>query len=279
MRILNEVKTGIFRVLLLKLLITALMLAPMPAESTGTDGVKFVLSGTIKDSDTGEPLPWANVFVEELNTGTTANAAGHYLLSVTEGHFTIRISYLGYEEFRQQLHLKSSSIINFDLKPAAVRLSAFVISDRNGNENITETNMGVVRMNTEAIKKIPALMGETDILKAIQLLPGVQNVAEGFSGFSVRGGSADQNLMLIDDATVYNASHLMGFFSVFNSDAIQDMTLYKGDIPAQYGGRLASLVDVRMKEGNMSRFTGNGGIGTIAGSPWKHQLSKTGVQS
>lgn len=225
---------------------------------------KVELNGSITDAGTGEPLPWAALFVDELNTGATTNAAGSYSLSLLPGRYTIKISYVGYEEISEVVEIRKSIMKNFTLSPSATRLSAFVISDKKGNENITETTMSVVKMNTETIKKIPALMGETDLLKTIQLLPGVQNAAEGFSGFSVRGGSTDQNLMLLDDATVYNASHLMGFFSVFNSDAVKEMTLYKGDIPAHYGGRLASLVDVKMKEADMEKVTGRGGIGSIS---------------
>lgn len=251
-------------VFLFAITLIAFLSASSPAGSTGTSDKKVVISGYIRDAVTGDPLPWANFFIEELRSGTTANAEGYYALTVKEGQYNIRISFLGYEELMESLNLRSNTVLNFELRQSVTRLSEFTISDKRGNENITETQMGVVRMNTETIKKIPALMGETDLLKTIQLLPGVQNTAEGFSGFSVRGGSADQNLMLIDDATVYNAAHLMGFFSVFNSDAIQEMTLYKGDIPAQYGGRLASLVDVEMKEGNMKELAGNGGIGTIS---------------
>jgi hypothetical protein len=143
-------------------------------------------------------------------------------------------------------------------------LQEVVVTSERNDQNITRPEMSVVRMNIKTIQKIPAFMGEVDIIKAIQLLPGVQSVSEGSSGFSVRGGSPDQNLILLDDATVYNASHLMGFFSVFNNDAIKDVKLYKGDIPAIYGGRISSVLDVRMNEGNQKKYEINGGIGIIA---------------
>ena len=153
---------------------------------------------------------------------------------------------------------------NVELNVDVVDLKEIIVTARKTNENITENQMSSIRINTETIKKMPALMGEADVIKAIQLLPGVQNTVEGFSGFNVRGGSADQNLILLDEATVYNASHLLGFFSVFNSDAIKDVKIYKGDIPAQYGGRLSSLLDIRMKEGNFKKTQVTGGIGSIA---------------
>jgi len=151
-----------------------------------------------------------------------------------------------------------------NLAPANQQLEEVVVTGEAVNANVTQAEMSSIKMDTKTIKQIPALMGEVDIIKAIQLLPGVQSISEGSSGFSVRGGSLDQNLIQLDEATVYNASHLMGFFSVFNNDAIKDVKLYKGDIPASSGGRLSSLLDVRMKDGNTKRFSGTGGIGTIS---------------
>ncbi len=151
-----------------------------------------------------------------------------------------------------------------DLALANQELQEVVVTGEAINANVTQPEMSSIKMDTKTIKQIPALMGEVDMIKAIQLLPGVQSISEGSSGFSVRGGSLDQNLIQLDEATVYNASHLMGFFSVFNNDAIKDVKLYKGDIPASSGGRLSSLLDVRMKDGNTKRFSGTGGIGTIS---------------
>jgi TonB-dependent receptor-like protein len=154
--------------------------------------------------------------------------------------------------------------INISLSESSKTLEEVIVTAERKNENIVRTEMSTVKLQAKEIKKIPALMGEIDIIKTLQLLPGIQSTGEGFSGFNVRGGSPDQNLILFDEATVYNASHLMGFFSVFNNDAVKDLKIYKGDIPAQYGGRLSSLLDIRMKEGNQKKFEATGGIGTIS---------------
>lgn len=223
-----------------------------------------VISGYIKDSSSGETLIGAAIYVKELKTGTISNVYGFYSLSIPKGEYTLTISYMGYEQVTLKMHIDHNITKNIELNPNNTTLKEIVITDRRVDEHVRDAQMGSVKMNTEAIKKVPALMGEVDILKTLQLLPGIQNTAEGFSGFSVRGGSADQNMIMLDEATVYNASHLMGFFSVFNSDAIKDMTIYKGDIPAHYGGRLSSLLDIRMKDGNSKKFQGSGGIGTIS---------------
>jgi len=226
--------------------------------------VKYTVSGSIKDKVNGETMPGATVFIKELKTGTVTNVYGFYSISLAKGTYSLVFSYVGYEPVEQQIILSKNIIINTELSRKQQELKEVTITGSKGNENIISTETGTIKVEMEAVKKIPALLGEIDVIKAIQLLPGVQTAAEGSSGFSVRGGNPDQNLIVLDEATVYNASHLMGFFSVFNQDAIKDFKLYKGDIPAEYGGRLSSLVDVRMKEGNMKHFTVNGGIGTIA---------------
>jgi hypothetical protein len=226
--------------------------------------VKYTISGKIKDKASGEELVGSNVYIKELKTGTVANSYGFYSLSIPAGNYTILYSYLGYETFEKVMQLNKNVVINVELELKNKTLQEVVISDKRTNENVVNNEMSVVKMNIETIKKIPSLMGEVDVLKALQLLPGVQSTGEGMSGFSVRGGSNDQNLILLDEATVYNASHLMGFFSVFNNDAIKDIKLYKGDIPSQYGGRLSSLLDVRMKDGNMKKLEATGGIGVIS---------------
>jgi hypothetical protein len=223
-----------------------------------------VVSGYIKDSSSGETLIGAAVYIEELKTGAVSNVYGFYSLSVPKGEYTLTISYVGYEPVKMQVHIDNNITKDIELRPNNTFLKEVVITDRRADEHVREAQMGSVKMNTEAIKKVPAMMGEVDILKTLQLLPGIQNTAEGFSGFSVRGGSADQNMIMLDEATVYNASHLMGFFSVFNSDAIKDMTIYKGDIPAHYGGRLSSLLDIRMKDGNSKKVAVTGGVGSIS---------------
>ena len=223
-----------------------------------------VLSGTIKDAADGETLIGATVYVTEISRGTVTNGYGFYSISVPGGIYNLRVSYLGYETVEMQIQLDDNISLDIELRSSSVAMEEVVVSARKRDDNITETRMGNISLNAEAIKRVPAFMGEVDLLKTVQMLPGVQNVAEGFSGFSVRGGATDHNLILLDEAVVYNASHLLGFFSVFNSDAIKDMSIHKGDIPAQHGGRLASLLDIRMRDGNMKDFAVTGGVGSIA---------------
>ena len=225
---------------------------------------RFTVNGNITDSSTGEDLIGATVYVEELRTGTSTNAYGFYSISVPEGNYKLTVTYVGYEQNTQPIDLTSDIRLNIRLSPRANEIGEVVISAERRNANVSRTEMSVERISVQTLKRIPALMGEVDVIKAIQMLPGVQSTAEGSSGFSVRGGSHDQNLIILDEATVYNASHLMGFFSVFNNDAIKDVKLYKGDIPANFGGRLASLLDVRTKDGNNQRFSATGGVGTIS---------------
>lgn len=223
-----------------------------------------VLSGYIKDAATGETLIGATVYAKELRVGTITNVYGFYSLSLPSGNYNLNVSYVGYKPFEQKMKVDGKITLNLDLQASLINLQEVVISSKKQNENITGNQMSAIRINSEDIKRMPAFMGEADVLKSIQLLPGVQSSGEGFSGFNVRGGSADQNLILLDEATVYNPSHLLGFFSVFNSDAIKDVKIYKGDIPAQYGGRLSSLLDIRMKDGNSKKPQVTGGIGSIA---------------
>jgi len=231
---------------------------------SGAMEVKHTISGYIKDKNTGETLIGANVYVKELKTGAAANLYGFYSLSIPKGDYTLVYSYIGYEQQEIKISLTENKTLNIDMSPTASTMKEVVIVGKKENENITNTEMSVFKLDNKTISKIPVLMGESDLIKSIQLLPGVQSACEGSSGYNVRGGSADQNLILLDEATVYNASHLMGFFSVFNSDAIKDVKLYKGDIPPAFGGRLSSLLDVRMKDGNNKKFQANGGIGIIA---------------
>ncbi|HRY98199.1 MAG TPA: TonB-dependent receptor [Bacteroidales bacterium] len=225
---------------------------------------RFTISGNIRNAGTGEELLGATVLVKELSTGTSTNVYGFYSISLLPGRYTLVFSYVGYEPHTQTFDLRTSTTCNIELRPVSAMLGEVVIQGQRQGENLAKAEMSVVKMDVKTIRKIPALMGEVDILKAIQLLPGVQATSEGGSGFSVRGGNPDQNLIILDEATVHNASHLLGFFSVFNNDAIKDVNLYKGDIPAWAGGRLSSLLDVRMKDGNMKAVSGSGGIGTIS---------------
>ncbi|MDR2627359.1 MAG: TonB-dependent receptor [Dysgonamonadaceae bacterium] len=222
------------------------------------------ISGNIKDKNNGEDLLGAVVSVRDTKLGATSNAYGFYSISLPPGTYTVVYSYTGYAQEEMEVQLVADKVLNVDLRPAVNELQEVVVSSERKNANVSKPEMSVEKLSAKTIKKIPALMGEVDVIKAIQLLPGVQATAEGTSGFSVRGGGYDQNLILLDEATVYSASHLMGFFSVFNNDAIKDVKLYKGDIPASFGGRLSSLMDIRSKDGNSRRFAGTGGVGTIS---------------
>lgn len=228
------------------------------------DARSYTLSGTIRDAASGESMIGVNIYVRELGSGTITNPYGYYSLTLAEGSYTIGYSFVGYSPLEIKIELNSNRVLNVDLSEVSEFIEEVTVTAARRNENITSLEMGATRLPIQSIRKIPAFMGEVDVIKAIQLLPGVQTASEGSSGFSVRGGSIDQNLVLLDEATVYNASHLLGFFSVFNNDAIKDVKLYKGDIPASHGGRLASLLDVRMNEGNLREFKANGGIGTIS---------------
>jgi hypothetical protein len=247
-------------------LLCALIIGIKPAFADEEDDtrIRFTISGHIRDASTGEDLIGATIFVQELKTGGSSNLYGFYSISLVPGNYTIVFSYIGYEQQQYTIDLKENISRNIELAPANQELEEVVVTSTAINENVTRTEMSSIDIDAKTIKKIPAFMGEVDVIKTIQLLPGVQTISEGSSGFSVRGGSMDQNLIQLDEATVYNASHLLGFFSVFNNDAIKDVKLYKGDIPASSGGRLSSLLDVRMKDGNSKKFSATGGIGTIS---------------
>ena len=224
----------------------------------------FVISGIVKDKQTGESLIKAVVRIEELpNAGIISNEYGFYSLTLPSGNYSVVVSQVGYETLVQKIKLDSSKSINFYLQTKNV-LKEVVVESSRKNDNLTKAQMGTETINMSAISKVPVIFGEKDILKTIQLLPGVKSAGEGNSGFFVRGGGADQNLILLDEAPVYNATHLLGFFSTFNSDAIKDATIIKGNSPSQYGGRLSSVLDVKMKEGNNQDYTVNGGIGLIS---------------
>lgn len=226
--------------------------------------LKYTISGYIKDADNGETLIGATVFVKELRVGAAANIYGFYSLSLAPGKYTIEYSFMGYSKQVRQLELNQNVVISMELSPEVKVMQEVTVTAERPDKNIKQAEMSTARLDMKTIRQIPALMGEVDVIKAIQMLPGVQATSEGTSGFSVRGGGLDQNLIVLDEATVYNASHLMGFFSVFNNDAVRDVKLYKGDMPANYGGRLSSVLDVRMKEGNNKQFKGTGGVGLIS---------------
>jgi hypothetical protein len=224
---------------------------------------KQVLNGYIRENGSRESLIGANVWVESLRTGTTSNAYGFYSLQLPAGQHEIRISYVGYETQFLLVDMDSSRQLDVFLEKA-YNLQEIIVSDEGVNNVSEQTQMSQMQLNSEQVKNTPTLLGEKDVLKTLQLLPGIQSGSEGQTGLYVRGGGPDQNLILVDEATVYNASHLFGFFSVFNGDAIKNVTLTKGGFPARYGGRLSSVVDITMKDGDQSEYKGELGVGLIS---------------
>ncbi|HMQ06577.1 MAG TPA: TonB-dependent receptor [Saprospiraceae bacterium] len=235
----------------------------MVATTISVEGQKFTISGYVKDGQNGETLIGANVFLRGTGKGTVSNAYGFYSITVEKDVYQLRASYLGYLDFSKEIDLANHLSLDIELFETASQLEEVIVLAEPTDRNVKEIQMSVNKLEMRTIQKIPALLGETDILRTIQLLPGITTVGEGAAGFNVRGGSIDQNLVLLDEAPVYNSSHLFGFFSVFNPDAVKDVQLYKGGIPARYGGRLSSILDVRMKEGNSKQMEVNGGIGSI----------------
>ena len=225
---------------------------------------KITISGHVRDQANGEVLSGVTIFENNLKQGTSTNSYGFYSLTITSGDYDLQFSYIGYVSVNKKGFTDRAITLDISLEASENILGEVVISDKRTNENVSAPEMSIVKLDIKAINRVPALFGEIDLVKVIQLLPGVQSTSEGSSGFSVRGGSADQNLVLLDEATIHNASHLMGFFSVFNNDAVKDVTLYKGDIPAAYGGRLSSLLDIRMKDGNARKYGVSASIGSVS---------------
>ncbi len=226
------------------------------------------ISGTVRDGKNGELIIGATIKVEQDPTvSVVANEYGFYSLSLPQGNYTVAVAYGGYESYRQQVQLDQNVKLNLILTQETERtaqIDEVVISAVKKDKNLSSAQMGTETLSIKSIEKLPVLFGEKDVLKTIQLLPGIKSNGEGSSGFSVRGGATDQNLILLDEAPVYNASHLLGFFSTFNSDALKDASIIKGNSPAQYGGRLSSVMDVKMKDGNNKEYNVNGGIGLIS---------------
>ena len=259
----KSIQSGMTEKLLLFLIFFSMMYS-VPCRSENTPN-KYTVNGYVKDSQTGEALIGAVIIVKELSqTGTATNAYGFYSLTIPEGTYTLTAQFMGYEPRSLQLTLIQNVKQNFSLNEKSVEQKEVVITGERNDENIKSIQMGVDKIDVKGIQNVPVLLGEKDVLKTVQLLPGIKSAGEGNSGFYVRGGGADQNLILMDEATVYSASHFLGFFSVFNSDAIKDVTIYKGAMPAAYGGRLSSVLDIKMKEGNEKQFGVNGGIGLIS---------------
>jgi CarboxypepD_reg-like domain/TonB-dependent Receptor Plug Domain len=221
------------------------------------------VSGYIKDASNGESLIGVSVYVREIGNGTVTNDYGYYALNLPTGTYTLVFNYIGYEKIEKKVDLTADLKLNIELKDESLKLQEVVIKTTKEDENVKNIEMSVNKVEMKTIRQMPALLGEVDLVRSIQLLPGVTSVGEGASGFNVRGGNIDQNLVLLDEAPVFNSSHLFGFFSVFNPDAIKDVKLVKGGIPAQYGGRISSILDVRLKEGNSKKTEINGGVGTI----------------
>jgi len=225
---------------------------------------RFTLSGTITDFKNNETLIGVNIYIPDLKIGTTTNKYGFYSLTIPAGEHQVEVKYLGYQDVQKTIFLDEDSKANFSLSENSEELQEVVIKSNRDKVNIKSPEMSINKLSISTIKKMPVVLGEVDVLKSILLLPGVTNSGEGASGFNVRGGGADQNLILLDEATIFNSSHVFGFFSVFNPDAIKNLKLYKGGIPARYGGRVSSVLDIYQKDGNSKEFHVNGGIGLIS---------------
>lgn len=231
----------------------------------GTAQNKYTVSGTVKDKKSGESIIGAIIRIPEVKgAGAASNEYGFFSITVAEGDYSLSVTMSGYKTQTQPLALHQNQKVDFVLEDTTYTNQAVVITAERKDENVTDPQMGAQKLDMKEINKIPVLFGEKDVLKTIQLLPGIKSGGDGGAGFFVRGGAADQNLILLDEAPVYNASHLLGFFSTFNSDAIKDVTVYKGNAPAQYGGRLASVLDVKMNDGNNQKYHVGGGIGLIS---------------
>lgn len=226
---------------------------------------KFTISGIVKDAKTGELIIGATVRVKELpNVGMACNEYGFYSLTIPQGTYTLLTEMMGYVSKEVNVVLSSNQKVEFQLSEETAMLNEVVIKATAANENVSNPRMGFEKLNIKEVNQLPVLLGERDPVKIMQLLPGIKSAGEGSSGFNVRGGNVDQNLILLDEAPVYNASHLLGFFSTFNADAIKDLSIYKGNSPAQYGGRLSSVLDIKMNDGNNQDYKIGGGIGLIA---------------
>jgi hypothetical protein len=246
---------------------SAILFALFILSSLALNAQDFTISGNITDAKNGEDLFGARVIVKELsNTGAEANVYGFYSLTLPKGSYTLVYRYTGYENKEISIDLSKDLTLNTELSVQSdvKELEEVTVTSKRGNDNITSSQMDITKLNPKEIETIPILFGEQDVMKTLQLTPGIKGAGEGNSGFFVRGGGADQNLILLDESIVYNASHLLGFFSVFNSDALKDVSLYKSGIPAEYGGRASSVMDVKMRDGNNKNYALSGGIGLIS---------------
>ncbi|MEZ4970435.1 MAG: TonB-dependent receptor [Flavobacteriaceae bacterium] len=221
----------------------------------------YTISGKISDIENGETLFGASVFLEGTSIGVITNEYGFYSITAPQGKYRLIITYMGYSDTKQDINLINNQQINFEVSEFSTQLDEVEVTANEPERAILrKPEMSVLKMNIETVKQMPVVLGEVDILKSLQMLPGVTNNGEGTGGFHVRGGAGDQNLVLLDEAIIFNTSHMFGFFSVFNADAIKDVKLYKGGIPARYGGRVSSVLDVRQKDGNIKQFAATGGL-------------------
>ncbi len=225
---------------------------------------RYTLRGSVRDASSGEYLTGVNIFIPEIDGGAVTDIDGRYSIRLSEGEYTLIFSFIGYERFERKILMDTDKRLDVFLRNGGLRLSEVVVSAERSGRNVERAEMSTVSLSMETIRNIPAFLGEVDVLRTIQLLPGVQSAGDGNTGFFVRGGNADQNLILLDDAVVFNASHLFNFFSVFNPDAVKDIQLFKGGIMPEYGGRLSSVLDVRMKQGDMNKYKMSGGVGLIS---------------
>lgn len=225
---------------------------------------KFTLSGTVSDAKSNETIIGVNVYIPELKTGTTTNEYGFFSITIPKGNYTVQLSFVSFQTLTESITLNKNTKTNFQLFSSEEQLQEVVVTTERKATNIRKAEMSINKLSIATIKKMPVVLGEVDVLKSLLLLPGVTNAGEGASGFNVRGGGADQNLILLDEATIFNSSHVFGFFSVFNPDAIKDLKLYKGGIPARFGGRASSVLDMYQKDGSSTGFHMNGGIGLIS---------------
>ena len=225
---------------------------------------RYTLSGVIKNSETGEVLIGAAIIIRELSgVGALSNSYGFYSLTLPAGKYTYQTQFMGFKMRIDWLVLNKNQVINIALTPALIKVSDVTVSGERSNSNVTSTDVSEDKLEMKQVESIPVLLGEKDILKTIQLLPGIKSAGEGSTGFYSRGGGIDQNLIVLDEAPVYNPSHLLGYLSVFNADAIKDVSVITGGMPAEYGGRLSSVVDIRTNDGNDKEFGGSGGIGLL----------------
>jgi len=228
------------------------------------ESYKYTISGYVTNAETGEYLIGATVYDKETLVGATTNTYGFYSFTLPKETYTIVFAFIGYENVEKRVALEGDVKLNIPLSLSDINLEEVVVTSERKNINITSTQMSTEKLEMSQIDKLPVLFGEKDLLKTIQLLPGISTVSEGGNGFSVRGGSIDQNLILLDEAPVYSASHLMGFFSIFNADALKNIEVYKGGIPSKYGGRASSVLDIAMRDGNNQKIVATGGLGLIS---------------